>query len=62
IPRDLGACTAIAGGVVHTIALRTDGTVWAWGNNVSDQCVIPGDLGPCTAVAGGLYHTIVIQR
>jgi len=30
----------IAGGVHHTIALRADGTVQAWGSNGSGQCDI----------------------
>ncbi|MGE5328107.1 MAG: Calx-beta domain-containing protein [Deltaproteobacteria bacterium] len=29
--------TAIAAGTNHTVALKTDGTVWTWGNNVSGQ-------------------------
>jgi alpha-tubulin suppressor-like RCC1 family protein len=27
----------IAGGYYHTVALKNDGTVWAWGNNVDGQ-------------------------
>jgi alpha-tubulin suppressor-like RCC1 family protein len=28
---------AIAGGAEHTLALRRDGTVWAWGHNEQGQ-------------------------
>lgn len=34
-----------SGGVDHSVALRKDGTVWCWGQNIS------GQLGDCTAVA-----------
>jgi hypothetical protein len=60
VPSNLGPCSAVAGGIFHTIALRTDGTVRAWGDNGSGQCDVPANLGPCSAVAGGYYHTIVV--
>ena len=72
IPADLGPCTAIAGGGQHTVALRTDGSVRAWGAGTTNQgqgqdpdqgqSVVPADLGPCSAIAAGGFHTIVIQR
>jgi alpha-tubulin suppressor-like RCC1 family protein len=35
--RDLDAVTSIAAGDEHSLALRSDGTVWAWGANASGQ-------------------------
>jgi len=61
VPTDLGACTAIAAGVRHSIALRADGTVRAWGANVNGQCSVPTDLGVCTAIAGGGLFTVAKQ-
>ena len=29
--------TAVAGGSSHSLALKNDGTVWAWGNNTNGQ-------------------------
>ena len=68
----LSDVTAIAGGHVHTIALKSDGTVWAWGYNHSGQL---GDgtntnsstpvqvigLSGVTDIAGGFYHTIALK-
>jgi alpha-tubulin suppressor-like RCC1 family protein len=34
---NLGAVKAIAQGTSHSLALTTDGKVWAWGSNVSGQ-------------------------
>jgi formylglycine-generating enzyme required for sulfatase activity len=61
VPGDLGPAIAIAGGGLHTIALRADGTVRCWGNNVYGQCTVPGDLGPATAIAAGDFHTIALR-
>ena len=60
-PADLGPCSSVAGGHVHTIALRSDGGVRCWGDNNSGQCNTPADLGACSRIAGGLFHTIALQ-
>src|SRR5262245_53006824 len=39
-PGDVGffnSVTAIMGGEVHNVALKSDGTVWAWGANIFGQ-------------------------
>jgi alpha-tubulin suppressor-like RCC1 family protein len=74
-PGDVGflsGVTAIAGGGSHTVALKSDGTVWDWGLNLYGQL---GDgtttgrytpvqvfgLSGFTAIAGGLYHTAALK-
>jgi alpha-tubulin suppressor-like RCC1 family protein len=56
VPTDLGACTAIAAGGSHSLALRQDGSVRAWGS--TDY--VPTDLGACTAIAAGDRHSLAI--
>ncbi len=63
---------AVAAGVGHTVALRGDGTVWAWGDNSSGQLgdgtytqrdvpvQVPG-LTSVTALAAGRNHTVALR-
>jgi alpha-tubulin suppressor-like RCC1 family protein len=53
---NLEGITAIAAGYQHTVALREDGTVWAWGWNSSGQLGNPDAVGQSTTpvqVRGG---------
>ena len=50
----------IAAGIYHTVALKNDGTVVAWGNNSYGQCTVPADLSGVTQIAAGVYHTVVL--
>jgi alpha-tubulin suppressor-like RCC1 family protein len=64
---------SIAGGDLHTIALKTDGTLWSWGlgsfgqlgvNNTTNRSTpVTTVLGGSNwkSIAGGGYHTIAIQ-
>jgi alpha-tubulin suppressor-like RCC1 family protein len=60
---------AIAGGLVHSIALKNDGTVWGWGFNAQGQLgdgttsnrytpVQVSGLSGVIAIAGGEYYSI----
>ncbi|WP_395855720.1 hypothetical protein [Cystobacter fuscus] len=33
----LSGVVAVSAGFIHSLALRTDGTVWAWGDNAAGQ-------------------------
>jgi alpha-tubulin suppressor-like RCC1 family protein len=65
--------TAIAGGGWHSLAMKDDGTVWAWGYNFQGQLgdhsnansnvpvqVVDNDRHPikAKAIAGGSYHSL----
>jgi len=70
----IGAVESIAAGGSHTLALKPDGTVWAWGRNnlgqlgdgtLTDRPVpvqVVGLPGPAQAVAAGDEHSLVLLR
>jgi alpha-tubulin suppressor-like RCC1 family protein len=69
----LTGVTAIASGSLHGLALKSDGTVWTWGNNGSGQLGIgtTGNsigtpvqvigLANVVAIAGGASHSLAMK-
>ncbi|MCP4546611.1 MAG: hypothetical protein GY835_09125, partial [bacterium] len=64
--------TAMAAGQAHSLALKSDGTVWAWGNNAFGQLgdgtttdrhtpVQVSGLAGITAIAGGYFHSLALK-
>ena len=63
VPQNLTEVRQIAAGDAHALALKTDGSVVAWGNNVSGQISVPTDLGnDNVAVAAGGQISGVVRR
>ncbi len=67
-PSGLGPCMKAAGGYGssdeyngHTLALKPDGTVVAFGSNNMGQCSVPTGLGSCTAIAAGWDSSAAIR-
>jgi alpha-tubulin suppressor-like RCC1 family protein len=44
---------AVAGGGEHSLALKSDGTVVAWGRNLSGEATVPAGLSNVIAIAAG---------
>jgi hypothetical protein len=51
----------VASGVYHTVALKNDGTVVAWGYNGSGQTNVPATATGVTQVAAGGRHNVAIR-
>jgi alpha-tubulin suppressor-like RCC1 family protein len=69
----LAGITAIAEGGYHTLALKNDGTVWAWGNgsygqlgngkySTSNVAVQVLGLTDVIAISGGDYHSLAMKK
>jgi RHS repeat-associated protein len=68
----IGTATSVSGGAYHTLAIKTDGTVWSWGWNPTGQlgsgdtvaratpAPVPG-LTNAYAIAAGAWHSLVVD-
>ena len=63
----------IANGPRHTLVLKSDGMVWAWGNNTSGELgdgtsasrsrpVMVKGLNDVTAVSAGFFYSLTLKR
>jgi alpha-tubulin suppressor-like RCC1 family protein len=53
---------AIAIGFYHSVALKSDGTVTAWGYDYYDQTDVPAGLTGVISVAAGAYHAAALKN
>ncbi len=51
---------AAASGWYHHLALRADGSVFAWGNNTAGQTNVPAGLSNVIAIAAGQWHSLAV--
>jgi alpha-tubulin suppressor-like RCC1 family protein len=52
---------AISKGQGHTLALKGDGTVAAWGSHFFGEATVPASLTDVVAVAAGVSHSVVLK-
>ena len=68
----LSKVVASTSGDYHSLALKSDGTVWAWGYNAEGQLgdgtttsrfspVQVSGLSGVAAIAGGVYHSLAVR-
>jgi len=53
--------SAVAAGYSYTVALKSDGTVVAWGDNSVGQTTVPAGLSGVVAIAAGGFHTVALK-
>jgi hypothetical protein len=61
VPAGLTNAVAVAAGLGHSLALRADGTVLAWGNNSDGQCQTPAYAGTLVAISTSQDHNLALR-
>jgi alpha-tubulin suppressor-like RCC1 family protein len=56
----LSNVVAIAAGFTHSLALKNDGTVVAWGRNVDGEATVPAGVSNVVAISAGFYQSLAI--
>ena len=52
---------AVAAGRYHSLGLKADSSIVAWGRNYFGQCDVPGPNAGFVAVAAGDYHSLGLK-
>jgi alpha-tubulin suppressor-like RCC1 family protein len=61
VPTGLTNAVAVAAGFFHSLALRNDGTVIAWGSDSVGQTKVPPGLSNVVAIASGENHCLALK-
>lgn len=61
LPAEARWHNTIAGGYTHSVGIKTDGTVVAWGNRDGDKCNVPVGLNGVVEVAVGYFHNLTLK-
>ncbi len=57
----LAGVVGMAAGDHHSLAVKSDGTVVAWGYNLFGETAVPSGLGDVVAVAAGYHHSLALK-
>jgi alpha-tubulin suppressor-like RCC1 family protein len=61
VPQGLNDAVAVAAGWGHSLALRSNGTVVAWGRNDRGQSTVPAGLNSVVAIEAGQEYSLALR-
>ena len=61
MPAGLGKLIAAEAGFEHTLVLKENGTVAAWGNNLLGQCNVPAGLSNVIAIQAADFYSKALK-
>ena len=59
-PTNVNGVVAISAGATHSLVLKVDGSLVAWGENCCGQASVPPNLTGVTAIAAGGHNTAAL--
>ena len=62
VPTGIGLVIAVVAGAGHNVALRSNGSVVAWGYNNLGQATVPAGLNGVISIAASHYHTLALKN
>ena len=62
MPSGLNDIVAISSSLDHSLALRSDGTVVAWGYGEQGQTNVPAGLSHVISIAAGYYQSLALKN
>jgi M6 family metalloprotease-like protein len=60
VPPEASGAVAVAAGSWHSLAMKADGKVLAWGYNWNGECDVPAAATNAVAIAAGGYHSMAV--
>jgi len=62
VPEPNSGYIAVEAGYNHSLGLKADGSIVAWGDNFFGQCTLPSPNSGFVAIAAGYEHSLYLRE